>query len=368
MSFGIPGREFRWYLVHNGLQDGHAYFVGYAAATNELVGYLGKSGFVAVKPGKDEQFSLDRRRLVSVQYTWAVVSKTTSGRYDPATRTYESPNLPQGAVYLLSGDEVWFVDLRHRTADLRGRFAEAIDLELAPRSAEKTNVPGGLDEELMVRTRTEMIKINLQGEVLQRWALPEDARNKVLISWYDLGDDKSLVRFVRRAINRSLEEELIWLDAGGKIERRETVELLQGGLEPHEVWTISPALPVPVALTLAFCATASEVRGPEYSDKFAKTLALFWPALLAVYLVSALLAALAYRRQTRFALPGAGAWAAFVFLLGIPGWLAFRWHRKWPVLEACPSCHEPAPRDRETCVCCGELFPPPARIGVEIFE
>ena len=366
--FWFSGRDqSRWYLVHDGLAEGHVYFVGYDTSTKERVGYLGKTGFAAMPPPKEQLFSYDGRRLVSRRFTSAVISKTNSGHPDPVTRHYVPANLPEWSVYFLSGDELWHVDLRHHTATLQERFPGAIDLELAPPPTDGLEAPGGIDEKLMVRTGTEMIKIALDGEVLHRWSLPEDARDKELIYWYDVGDDNALVRFIRRAVNRHLEEELVWLNADGGVRRRETVELLGGGLEPHEVWTMSPALPMPTVLTFAFCAFAGEVRGPDFSSKFAKAVALFWPALLLVYLVSAVLAWLAYRRQVRFSLPAPGVWAVFVFLFGVPGWLAYRWHRRWPVLETCGECRRPAPRDRDTCAACGHLFAAPPRVGTEVF-
>jgi hypothetical protein len=68
-----------------------------------------------------------------------------------------------------------------------------------------------------------------------------------------------------------------------------------------------------------------------------------WPSVLTVLLASAGCAAAAYRRQRRFGLPHAAAWACFVFMGGLPGWIAYRFHRQWPVLEECPTCHQPAP-------------------------
>jgi hypothetical protein len=106
---------------------------------------------------------------------------------------------------------------------------------------------------------------------------------------------------------------------------------------------------------------------PDFHTALARALADGWAALLAVYLFSTVLAVLAYRRQKRYALPGAGAWATFVFLFGVPGWLAYRWHRHWPVLEACGECHRPAPRDRESCAACGRVFAPPPLTGTEVF-
>ena len=36
-------------------------------------------------------------------------------------------------------------------------------------------------------------------------------------------------------------------------------------------------------------------------------------------------------------------------------------------IEECPACHQGAPRDRDTCLDCGAMFPPPALKGIEVF-
>jgi hypothetical protein len=56
-----------------------------------------------------------------------------------------------------------------------------------------------------------------------------------------------------------------------------------------------------------------------------------------------------------------------VLLLGLPGWIGYRFGRKWPVLEACSECGHTVPRDRENCVCCTNNFPRPALKGTEVF-
>jgi hypothetical protein len=66
-------------------------------------------------------------------------------------------------------------------------------------------------------------------------------------------------------------------------------------------------------------------------------------------------------------LPHATGWAAFVFLFGVPGWIAYRVHRTWPVFEECPACRQAAPRDRTECTECGADFPPPVLKGIEVF-
>jgi hypothetical protein len=108
-------------------------------------------------------------------------------------------------------------------------------------------------------------------------------------------------------------------------------------------------------------------QADSYAAALVKLVGAFWPSVLVVLLVGGGCAVAAYRRQKRFGLPHAAAWAVFAFVLGVPGWIAYRFHHRWPILEDCPRCHQPSPRDRETCLDCGALFPPPALKGIEVF-
>jgi hypothetical protein len=105
----------------------------------------------------------------------------------------------------------------------------------------------------------------------------------------------------------------------------------------------------------------------DYSRALGIVLWRTWPSILAVFGLGCAMAPLAYRRQKRFGLPNPAAWAVFAFIFGLPGWIAYRFHRTWPVLEECPACRQPSPRDRESCLDCGKAFPPPPMKGIEVF-
>ena len=98
-----------------------------------------------------------------------------------------------------------------------------------------------------------------------------------------------------------------------------------------------------------------------------QAMAICWPGIALVLAISSAGAVAAYRRQRRFGLPGAIGWAILAFVFGLPGWIAYRWHRTWPVIEECPACDQPAPRDRAACTECGAPFPPPELKGLEVF-
>ena len=82
--------------------------------------------------------------------------------------------------------------------------------------------------------------------------------------------------------------------------------------------------------------------------------------------LSALFAWICARRQAKYAQPWTKTWVVFVFLLGLPGLLGYLWHRRWPVLEKCPSCQAASPRDRLACPRCHADFPEPGPVGLEV--
>lgn len=346
-----------WYFLHDGRPEGRAYFVGYQPDTKECLGYLSRRGFSATPPLDEDQFAVEGRRP---PWSGVIVGSRYAGMFG-----FPNAKLPESKILLLSGDVLWSVELRRRTVGQLGEFPGAISVGLAP-SPPGAAADGSPREKMLVRTNREVIEIDLDAKPLRRWPIPVAAQAE-LIEWYDSGAGKAVLAYGRRVVERSLERQFLWLNADGKIVHRETVRHLQGGIEPHEIWRYTPAVPMPALLPIVFYAAAPEVRGPDYAGPLSKALVMFWPALLILCLLSAVLAALAYRRQRRYALPGAGAWATFVFLFGAPGWLAYRWHRHWPVLEACGECHRPAPRDRESCAACGRVFAPPPLTGTEIF-
>ena len=75
----------------------------------------------------------------------------------------------------------------------------------------------------------------------------------------------------------------------------------------------------------------------------ARSLAAWWPPLLAVTLLAAVLAWYCWRRHRRYYQPASAVWFVFVLLTGVPGLVAYLFHRRWPVLEKCPACGQVVP-------------------------
>jgi hypothetical protein len=170
------------------------------------------------------------------------------------------------------------------------------------------------------------------------------------------------------------ERHVTWIDPAGKVTREKGVTLQLPSTESSEAAVATASAVAAPALgwqaaTLVLLAQNAIIMGKADSIPagLAHSLSLLGPGILVVLAISSVCAWSAYRRQRQFGLPGGVSWAVFVFIFGIAGWLAHRWHRPWPVIEDCPHCRQPAPRDREECTECGTEYLPPARKGTEVF-
>ncbi|HET6882419.1 MAG TPA: hypothetical protein VFI31_19795 [Pirellulales bacterium] len=349
--------QISWFIVQPQIRSGLAYCVGYDKATKELFGYMGQKGFHRALPPPEEWFPATgdlNMRLVS----GASIGRTAAGARVPVVTRPSA----RGVVFLASNDRIWAIDLAARTVGVLFESPDITSLRASP------------DEkpELLVRTSSEIIAIDLQGSPRTKWKVPEVLQRDSL-QWYELADGGALTQELRQTANK-VYLGFIWMDRNGTITHSEQFETRLGLPVGPRMIHLLVAAATPSPLTFSFVSmiavpltAVGQGEQPDLPTAIAHTLADAWPALATLNLVSAVLAWLAYRRQVRYALSGAGAWAVFVFLLGVPGWLAYRWHRRWPLVDSCGECHRPAPRDREACAACGQLFAPPPLLGTEIF-
>jgi hypothetical protein len=73
-------------------------------------------------------------------------------------------------------------------------------------------------------------------------------------------------------------------------------------------------------------------------------------------------------RKYSYSVKASVAWAVFLLFTGIPGLLAFLSVQEWPAHETCPQCGRKRIVERARCEHCGATFPPPEKLGIEIFE
>ena len=136
---------------------------------------------------------------------------------------------------------------------------------------------------------------------------------------------------------------------------------LKAGLVPSTV-CYAVVLLVIMPITSFF-----ENLSPTYSAALDYWWAAGWPALVAVCALSMVLSIYCFRRHKRVSEYGSFSWALFVFLFGVPGFIGYLLHKRWPVTEKCQHCHKVTPRDRDACLDCGTEFPLPAMKGIEVF-
>jgi hypothetical protein len=142
---------------------------------------------------------------------------------------------------------------------------------------------------------------------------------------------------------------------------------IQPGREGFAALFPSPLL---LAWVDFFVTPVTAIREAHATDYFAG-LAYYSTSIITTMLfacaLSTILAILCFRRHLRYSDRNAVAWALFVFVLGIPGFIGYLLHRRWPIVVRCQHCGVETPRDRDTCLTCSTPFPPPAMKGIEVF-
>jgi hypothetical protein len=79
-------------------------------------------------------------------------------------------------------------------------------------------------------------------------------------------------------------------------------------------------------------------------------------------------ATLFWARRVHFPWRRAWAWAGFVLLFNLAGFITFRLAADWPRLVGCPRCGRSRPVDTASCPHCGQGWPGNELTGTEIFD
>ncbi|MEX2316525.1 MAG: hypothetical protein WD669_05195 [Pirellulales bacterium] len=393
-----------WYLVRPVDPLGPAYFIGYDAESEFPVGYIGNAGFRPGLPPREEWFDLPRRPL---SYLGGVAATNGYLAYAARAVNYypnyaEKPPLADGArpwqVFLVDGDRLCEIDLRTRKARTVHEAAGPASISIiyqpsTPRGPTATNntaadeasaksdegeaAPASKDIPLIplvaLRTTDRIIIINPASAAAREFPLPAELRDK-LLNAYVVPGESLLVSTWIRAIGNTPPVELSWLSPDGRVTRHETVKLASATRPQmgQAAWVAAAVVPMPVAW-LYFVGSAFSIdatfaqEDTSHADAVLNTIRQVWPVAAAVAAFGAVLAWLTYRLQRKYHRPASAAWCTFVFLLGPPGFLAYLIEHRRAKLETCPQCKASVPRDREACAVCDTIFPPPQRMGTEIF-
>jgi hypothetical protein len=386
-----------WYVIRDDRPAAHCYLAGFDAVSKLPIGYIGRNGFRSNPPPLDEQFALPEifarqitQFVASPQYfqLWGVVMYHNLGRTEPN-------NLPQWLAYIAEADRVWEIDLRQRTAKVALKIPDIVSIDGSLRALKKTvlNEPAektaavpavataDADKNakmpeyanaLAVRTDSKIVLRTAAG-TLKEFTLPQQVPNNG-IGVYWIAPEQLLLTFGAGEWSGGSIQRLLWIDPAGKVQRNAEVKLAGWRPEsPREnawigfvivpvtiVWFVGIVLGAPLVMLQNYVETS-------YFNAIRHTIEVAWPPLILVLALAAVFTWLTVRLQRKYHRPHTGLWAAFVFLLGLPGFAAYLMEQRQTKLEACAECGQIVPRDREACAACNAEFAPPARVGTEIF-
>jgi hypothetical protein len=359
-----------WFFVHNGRENGAGYFVGYNWANNQRIGFIGESGF-SPDPLPSQQWIPVRRDLVIWGQWSAVHLGQDSGQVERHPYQIKS-RIPSHLVYVPSGNGVRLVDLAEQTVRTvfdAGRPIEGINLVNESPTARVSP-----DRRPAILIRTGHGIYGLCHDHHLAWTpLSDEADRSHVALFYEIPDGKAVV-IIRRGWEGDILRDVIdRLSADGAIERQQEVEIKIGDLTWNQrIDGVLLAWVLPVPAVLPAVEPLMMVRGDmvdSYRDGFRLMLQESWVSLIGVGLASLALATATWWHSTRFALPPRErfVWWFFVALTGLPGFVGYLLHRRWPLREKCPHCHAVTPLETGACAWCEQRFRGPLPKGTEVF-
>jgi len=375
-----------WFFVQFRKPERHGYFVGYDRVSQQRVGYLGRAGFQLQEPTAGQAFVIKRVSGPDWSAAGCIVPQGTEQGMTPEIYSYQVDSseplpgkIPGGVLYLVGGDGAFRIDLRARTV---ATVLEAPGLDqIAILSRMRERAPAAekpmLELALAVREQGTVIVLDAKGRRETVYHLPAELSDRSL-TFYQMADRTAVALVYRHdGKNRMKYQDLIWFTKEGTIVRR-----IDGALA-SKTWNmplgslaliVACAIPAPVAPIgtafvdpLAADDVDDEPRPATYRAAVLSEIPALVPAVILAAIWTGLAIGLYYRRTAAYGERRQAAWIVMIALLGLPGYFGYVLARRWPVRVACPSCGDPAPRDREACFHCGAEFPLPAANRLEIF-
>lgn len=363
-----------WYFICDGRRDGAGYFVGYDSESHACLGYLGRAGSregplpveeLIPFSGAVPRFSgrllcTQEDNIPPTEHPW----NRRAGR-----AAHGSPSTWD--VYVLGRDgKLYHADLQKRTIQV------AFDSSPVLSAALTAGVPDavhGTPHQPTVRTEDAVLVLDERGGVRKQYPIPECLRGRdIHFGETHTGETVMYSNSPEDILASEVEYRICRVDAAGHC-RQTTTVLPFVGMEWSVPWA-GVVVPSPLGLAGTVAAVRPSMLRDEGlattdSEALGRALTEFWPALAVAQLLALGFAVLCYRRQLRYGVSRGEriVWPLFVLLLGLPGWIGYRFGRRWPVLEKCPTCGDAAPRDRGECVRCTAEFPLPALKGTEVF-
>jgi hypothetical protein len=363
-----------WYFVSDGRADGTAYFVGYDSKSRTRVGFLGTDGFRPETPAAEELIPFGG----AASGPGTRVFCTQPG-YEPRMHPHMPPGArgPRGSVspwdvYVLGSDgKLYHANLATRTVHV------AVDEPTLRSVALEQGTPDpvqGTPSRLVARLDDHVLVLDERGQQLSRYPIPEALRG-VDFSFGETTTGEAVLFWNSPfdILATEVEYRLWWVNSEGRCREATATLAYRGDMQEQQVLgglvVPSPVVLAGLVASIRPAKLLEEGLAATYGAALGRALREFGPALVLACLVAAGFALLCYRRQVRYGTSGPErvAWPLFVLALGLPGWIAYRFGRSWPVLEACPVCDCVVPQDRSECARCAAEFATPAVTGTEVF-
>ncbi len=371
-------RPTAWYFVVFGNPAGQGYFVGYDVLTRDRVGYIGREGFQVDVPKGGQLVAVRRTRTYPASSFIAPADNHNRGEaalwYSNAATVPGS--IPVWICHVVSGDRLLRIDLRKRKVETvletPGLFSVSVAQRPRRGSAAQGNRQPESEDCLVVRSPDTVTVLDWQDRVEKTYRLPAELKNTGF-TFYPAANGKAVATFFDRSGQSSYSDNVVEFAATGTVSHSaaHVTETRLVRDSPADAARMSLAMPEPIVPLVVTLVGALDFKQDDtsagYTSAFAELVGFFWPLYLISGILGLVSVALYRRHAVRSGNPLSISWMVLVFLCGIPGFLGYLWHRRWPVRLACPVCRSDAPRDRDNCARCGTLFPAPAPNGLEIF-
>ncbi len=166
-----------WYFLHDGQRNGGGYFVGFDQQSKRQIGFIGRDGFCAERPRRDDWFAVDG--LMFSRHRGIPGATTEMSDMWTVQNELFSPD----AIYLISAGQLLRVDLRHRTVATLIESGDliALDTAIPVGQAKVAREPAnGINRQvyLAVRTPDRVLILDNAGNQLGSFVIPADLRGE----------------------------------------------------------------------------------------------------------------------------------------------------------------------------------------------
>ncbi len=368
-STGEPDvRPENWYFVLNDVRTGRGWLEGYDRATRERIGFIGRNGLSAEPPAESDQFAPAPGELLRGTYQrclleWQDFFRIYGDHNSSAVHFDGKYPVSLRECLILDDAGVHLIDLQARTASVLvpgpvESMAAASQLEPLPEGFVIDDPQDHWKEDrryllkirLAIRTKESVQLLDLVRDQQRELNLPTELQTKP-IDLMLLGDGGAVARTSTvvplRSVGNGLDAvrmRLTWFQPDGRVARQEDVDYWRSSSTfsaEAGMLMANVAMPAPLASTILVCLNTAfmsdDAAASGFLQRLSAVIRAMWPGIL-LALASGLLGCwLLERHRRRHRLPRDMRWLVFAFLLGVPGFVGYVWHRRWPPVQLAPA-------------------------------